>query len=88
MEELIKSELKKIKAVNASLEPYAYCDENWWFIAINDYDFYTTDSDFKKLKSEIRKEIEENGGFVIFVCRPANDKVFNQVKDKNLIKLE
>lgn len=82
MEEVLLSAMKRIKGLKEDLNPFAYLDGNWWIIAVDDYDFYFSDEGFKKLASEIRKEIKELGHTVIFVYLSSSEKTLKQIEKK------
>lgn len=85
--ELLLKSIKDIKVLNEGLRPYAYNTGEWIEIAVDDYDFYRDNEDFKTISKKIREEFMTNFKIkVIFVYCPYNNNTIKKLKGKEIIQ--
>lgn len=85
--ELLLKSLSNIQALKEGLHTYAYDTGEWLEIAVDDYDFYRENEEFKGISKKIRKDFMTNFNIkVIFVYCPYNDNAIKRLKGKEIIQ--
>lgn len=85
--ELLLKSLNNIQALKEGLHTYAYDTGEWLEIAVDDYNFYRENEEFKNVSKKIREDFMTNFNIkVIFVYCPYNDNVIKRLKGKEIIQ--
>ena len=83
-EKFILGVLKKIESLSEGIIAFAYkAKNNWWEIAVSDFDLYSGDKRFKALSQAWHKAMNAQGKKVIFVCRTPKEKQLAKLATEN-----
>ncbi len=81
--ELLLQSFRDIQALKEGVHTYAYNTGEWIEIAVDDYDFYRDNEDFKLLKTRIRNDFMTNFHIkVIFVYCQYSDAAAKRITGK------
>ena len=81
--ELLLQSFRDIQSLKEGVHTYAYNTGEWIEIAVDDYDFYRDNEDFKSLKTRIRNDFMTNFQIkVIFVYCPYSDAAAKRITGK------
>lgn len=83
MNKLLLTLLKKIETIQEGIIAYSYKDENWWIVAVSDYDFYRSNPQFLQLKESWRKVFSGKNQKIVYVFRAANEKILENLAEHN-----
>lgn len=85
IDKFISSILKKIESLKQGIIAYAYFDSNWYWICLNDFDFYMNDKKFKILAKAWDTAGKALGIKIIFAyCKPKEEFLVKLANDDNL----
>lgn len=81
--DLLINSFRKVAELKPGIKTYAYNTGNWIEFAVDDYDFYCNDNDFKALKKEIRDDFFNKFGLkIVFVYRASPENILEAFKKK------
>ena len=81
--DLLISSFRKVAELKPGIKTYAYDTGNWIEFAVDDYDFYCNNNDFKLLQKEIRDDFFNKFGLkIVFVYRASPENILEAFKKK------
>ena len=83
MNKLLLQVCKRIEAVNPGCIAYAFRDDKWLFVAVDDYEFYMHSQELRKIKNTWRKIFAAKKQNLIFCYRKPNEKLLNDLLQAN-----
>lgn len=83
MKKLLLQICKRIEEINPGCISYAYNDGLWWMVAVDDYEFYTKDFRFMKLRQNWYKVFSKKKQKLVFCYRNPNENLLNGLAEAN-----
>lgn len=85
VDKFIFSIIRKIESMKQGMIAYAYFDKGFYWICLNDFDFYMTDKRFKALSNAWHKAGKSLGIRVTFAyCAPKEEHLVKLANEDNL----
>ena len=77
--------LRKVESLNSGVICFAYKDENvdWYYICVNDYEFYKGDQMFKHISKTFRKLAKNLKIDLVFCYVLPTEKMLVSLNEKN-----
>lgn len=83
MNKLLLTLIKKIEALQNGIIAYAYKDTNWWVVAVDDYNFYKDNKQFRLLAEQWRKVFKSKNVKIVYAFRAPNEKILENLLEHN-----